>query len=550
MSYLAIAQNNDVPTSTWVPIKYSNLNNQVEQETCGSDSLRADLENSYLTMRVEKVRIYKERRIRDFFRSNRRAFATGEVSIQLVNQEHKLSKVSGTVKISKDVENIDISTGWSLFNRMPWILESGDIKVKVGYTSNSIVNDILTQFSESTSEAGISLNSAFTSGVNIISFLDKIANGDDSINLFSYSNGIPLTVNDLCTGRYVIFASDDATNYSNYLINSNELKTINGLLTYNGEEVDDISYVIVSINVESFKYDPIRQSLNADTLWARKFKEAISSFTNFTAGIALDKSLSKQIKLAIFREIATDKNLESINADFNNLFNVANSLLLEDASVLNSEKQLIELYVKSRYNDTRATLLNAIQELEDSLSTNEGIVAAASISENLKSMDLVSIEQANEIIERNRTGKLSSSSLDIVSNNLSTFKSLNSPTNLLNIIRSDRRSELDNAILKNWRQSGLLNMQQQEIETIRESILENRDLNNINIEDVNSFDQSGQFDLQQSDIQNLQNIIKESQKLNDNNLSSYDFKKIKKQDIQNLREKNFEAQNIDDGGNQ
>lgn len=360
-----MAQDDSYPTSPWLNITYYDSSGQKHQ-TCGVSDQLAERNKSYVSLRVENIVIFRDSRWNDIFRKKMHTFAAGGINASLANSEYKLEKVSPTYRVQRRQDTIvDIPTGWTLLDTVPWNISNGSVTVKVGFSDESLIKGIIDKFSTTVGAENISLNAAWTSGVNIISFLDSVANTGDDVKFLSYSNDIPLGADALCAGRYVVFAAPESSKYRTYQEHQNHLLLENSVLKFKGRAIDNVSYVIFSVGVDNKKYLPIDKYKDSGTIWAQKYAEARRLFSNLVRRLSIAQEvlnegdntntayiIDRDTKLLSLAKLFTKENRNLLDTEFNKLKAEGDVLLKLDNTLYQTEKDDIEFNISNEFDET------------------------------------------------------------------------------------------------------------------------------------------------------------------------------------------------------
>lgn len=449
-------------TSTFVNVKYKNTDG-TEGETCVSGD-RASLNNSYVSMRVEKIRVFQKSKFKHWFRKNRKVFAGATATLTLDQKEYATEKMSPSFIFEKSTKRVDIPTGWTLFNKVPWIISNGNIKVNIGYSSESLFQDLITDFSSLTKGVGITLNSTISGGLNVITIVEKLANKDKGLMLLNYTNEIPLSSFGLCSGRYVVFASPDADVYQPYLDSSEKLFLNNNVLKFDNENVNDVSYIVISVGVDGIKYNPVGLSQNAGTLWSKLYAEAMEPILLLSSALPYLKDNPS---------IYNDEVKKKLKSGFSKIIPVANKMLDGDITLLQSERIAIKSHYQSSFYKILTLAEIKIGSYTDQTSDAQKVSDALAIVNDLSSMGYVTQERAQMLRGSLGAGDLQERVIDVLELNSQEFD-----FNNIEEFDLQDRGELD---IQNIQRQDNLDIQKSEKQDVRaiKNQLENAEVSNL-----------------------------------------------------------------------
>ena len=212
----ASAQVTSLSTSNLIPVASVELGGP-RINACSGKKLQGG--SAYVTITSAKQTVYKkDSRFTQLFNRNRQVFSSYTVSAKYRTEDYSFSQVSEPVSLSGSQSSVDISSNWTLFNRVPWVINSAKLKMRLGYSADSTTDAMASAFSKITgSLPSFTLSTGAAVGLAITDTVDKLLFASDrSRNLLNASFDLPFAGNPLCDGYYAVFAAGDSNLYERY----------------------------------------------------------------------------------------------------------------------------------------------------------------------------------------------------------------------------------------------------------------------------------------------------------------------------------------------
>ena len=272
----------------------------VEGTTCGSGSRSVSQAQSYVSIGIQKMTVNKKDSwLKRLLSEDHHVFATAQLKGQYQNQPLAVSRVGKPFLLKGKKSSVDLGATWGLLEKVPWVLTKASLDLKIGYASTSRIKTFTDAFSSITS--GIpdyTVSTSVTTGLAITNSVDRILFGSERAqNLLDSQRDLPLTAGTLCEGFYAVFASSKNDQYEKYY-DLNTTWTGNDL-EYNGDPINDVSYVVLSVTISDRYYANPEDAVNdRRRAWSDKYNQVLSDLYKLAWVSTLEelKGLSNSIK--------------------------------------------------------------------------------------------------------------------------------------------------------------------------------------------------------------------------------------------------------------
>lgn len=324
-SSLSAQDAQSLSTSPLIGVQHKDSTGQIINTSNGTPAI---FSGSYVSIGIEKVTVNKsDSLIKQLFNGNRVAFPAANFRATYNALPLSISKMGGPVRIQGTKSSIDLGVQWGMVDRMPWIIDNANLDIRIGYTSDSTITELTKSFSSITSSIpDFTVSSSVAIGTAITKSIDDLVfKSERSYNLLRAERNFPMLAGKIREGYYAVFAASNRSLYEKY--NQGNVIWTGTDLRYNGNPINDASYVVVSFKVTNQFYESVSDAVSdISKPWSAKYRDVLDDCFDLVV-------------------ISTGQELEKKRESLISGLTEARTLLAADLDLLQSERTKIHQYV-------------------------------------------------------------------------------------------------------------------------------------------------------------------------------------------------------------